>query len=575
MEYRRPGANVEDGSGNSWLSDRPSSKNWTCHSWLASSIARTLFMKKAASCCPLQAFPCHVCIHQLKMYRKHNDHLLWIVTVAGMKAVMGWFADDRESKSCKPHAIPYINLACSWQAQGEVSQLKPQVQDRLSLKERIRLFLFRGHAYADPPWPCFKWTSSLHIQDMRTCQLCAMLLTCIKSIGFGCELKDVQGFLIFLKGHSESIDFIMFCAQWVRFSETTMRKYVCNFGNRRHFEAVWLATCRCLGYLEVTYIHKILLTKNESYMYLVIVPWADGLTNIDQSTKRVRGLVWENDTGICGRNVDTGQNTIIGHSHIMGPIIINYPKHLRSGVLDQEYCLPELSKWHHLLTLAARKGSLDACRLLDCVLHWALWLPHIPCAMGCFERLHLKPPHSFRACPRVCGKETHKQIASSNSELWLTRLIEQLPKSNIESDIYKNHETSCNMMLTITCDDDPFWLHIVFHPGVTQWRITAASQIRACDLQRLSGFCWLFVHRCVVHTWVFFTCPHHRIPCDKVIGLLFSFNIKDLSKTSEILEVALVSCQSRIPAPRVFLQAKCLCLPQNHHIVAVIAPRMH
>lgn len=79
-------------------------------------------------------------------------------------------------------------------------------------------------------------------------------------------------------------------------------------------------------------------------MYLVIVPWADGLTNIDQSTKRVRGLVWENDTGICGRNVDTGQNTIIGHSHIMGPIIINYPKHLRSGVLDQEYCLPELSK---------------------------------------------------------------------------------------------------------------------------------------------------------------------------------------------------------------------------------------
>lgn len=323
-----------------------------------------------------------------------------------------------------------------------------------------------------------------------------------------------------------------------------------------------------------SHLDKILRTKNESYMYLVIVPWADGLTNIDQSTKRVRGLVWENDTGICGRNVDTGQNTIIGHSHIMGPIIINYPKHLRSGVLDQEYCLPELSKWHHLLTLAARRGSLDACRLLDCVLHWALWLPHIPCAMGCFERLHLKPPHSFRACPRVCGKETHKQIASSNSELWLTRLIEQLPKSNIESDIYKNHETSCNMMLTITCDDDPFWLHILFHPGVTQWRITAASQIRACDLQRLSGFCWLFVHRCVVHTWVF-TCPHHRIPCDKVIGLLFSFNIKDLSKTSEILEMVLVSCQSRVPAPRVFLRAKCLCLPQNHHIAAVIAPRMH
>lgn len=78
-------------------------------------------------------------------------------------------------------------------------------------------------------------------------------------------------------------------------------------------------------------------------MYLVIVPWADGLTHINQSTKRVRGLVWENDTGICGRNVDTGQNKIKGHSH-MGLIIINNPKHLRSGVLDQEYCLPELSK---------------------------------------------------------------------------------------------------------------------------------------------------------------------------------------------------------------------------------------
>lgn len=403
-------------------------------------------MKKAASCCPLQAFPCHICMHQLKMYRKHNNHLLWIVTVAGMKAVMGWFADDGESKSCKPHAIPCINLACSWQAQGEVSQLKPQVQDRLSIKERIRRFLFQGQVYADPAWPCFKWTSSLHIQDM----------TYMPTLCNAPYLYQIHRLWVWAQGCSRLPDLLKrsFRKHWFYHVLRSVGQILWNDHAKvcvqlRKSPPLWgclACNVQVLG-IPWSHLHKILHTKNESYrsyMYLVIVPWADGLTHINQSTKRVRGLVWENDTGICGRNVDTGQNKIKGHSH-MGLIIINNPKHLRSGVLDQEYCLPELSKWHHLLTLAARRGSLDACRLLDCVLHWALWLPHIPCAMGCFERLHLKPPHSFRACPRVCGKETHKQIASSNSELWLTRLIEQLPKNHIESDIYKNHETSCNM----------------------------------------------------------------------------------------------------------------------------------
>lgn len=134
-------------------------------------------------------------------------------------------------------------------------------------------------------------SNELHLfifKTWRTCQLCAMLLTCIKSIGFGCELKDVQGFLIFLKGHSESIDFIMFCAQWVRFSETTMRKYVCNFGNRRHFEAVWLATCRCLGYLEVTYIKSCIQKMNPTGP--TCTSWLSlGLTGSPTLTRAQRG----------------------------------------------------------------------------------------------------------------------------------------------------------------------------------------------------------------------------------------------------------------------------------------------
>ena len=118
---------------------------------------------------------------------------------------------------------------------------------------------------------------------------------------------------------------------------------------------------------------------------------------------------------------------------------------------------------------------------------------------------------------RLINKLLHR-IQNFDSRVSLSN-FPKITLNQIYTRIMKHHAT-CNMMLTITCDDDPFWLHILFHPGVTQWRITAASQIRACDLQRLSGFCWLFVHRCVVHTWVFFTCPHHRIPCDKVTGLL-------------------------------------------------------
>ncbi len=233
-----------------------------------------------------------------------------------MKAVTWWFADDRESESCKAFSI-HIHTSTS-PAAG-----RPKVRFR-NLSHKCKTDLSFNQR-KNPPF--------LPRTGLCRSTLALFLMNFISSNSAHAKsmnahyLHRIHQLQVWVQGCSRLLDLLVqkvipkalisSCSALVSGSDSLKRPCESMCATAESAATLRLSGLQLAGAWDtLKSLTEILHTRNESYMYLVIVPRADVFTNINPEHKE--GLVWEDDTGWYRHLL---AECLIPKNTIIGPII--------------------------------------------------------------------------------------------------------------------------------------------------------------------------------------------------------------------------------------------------------------